>query len=81
MQIDCVVEAVRLLARTEAILLDPVYADKMMTGLTQRAMASKAASGALEKFHFNSNKPNEYVGQNPITHIIRSARRVAPLTV
>ena len=81
MQIDRVVEAVQLLARTEAILLDPVYADKMMTGLTQRAMASKAASGALEKFYFNSNKSNEYAGQNPIMHIIRVARRVAPLTV
>jgi D-cysteine desulfhydrase len=43
---DSMLEAVTLLARTEGILLDPVYSGKAMAGLIDMARKGKFAKGS-----------------------------------
>ena len=52
------VEAVRLLARTEGVLLDPVYTGKAMAGLIGLARAGEFAPGERVLFLHTGGLPS-----------------------
>ena len=68
------VEAVQLLARTEAILLDPVYTGKIMAGLIGLAREGRFAPGQNVLFIHTGGAPSlsafegELLGRVPVTH-------------
>ena len=61
------VEAVKMLARTESILLDPVYSGKAMSGLIDLARKGYFPSGANVLFLHTGGSPALYAYQ-PIFH-------------
>ncbi len=58
------VEAVRLLARTEAILLDPVYSGKAMAGLMEYVRTGRFPHGANVLFLHTGGSPALYAGMD-----------------
>ena len=57
---DAMVEAVTLLARTESILLDPVYSGKAMSGLIDLARKGYFPEGAKVLFLHTGGSPALY---------------------
>ncbi len=57
-------EAVRLLARTESILLDPVYTGKAMAGLIDLARKGYLKKGSNVLFLHTGGSPALYVYEN-----------------
>jgi D-cysteine desulfhydrase len=57
------VEAVQLLARTEAILLDPVYTGKVMAGLIGLARAGDLRAGERVLFIHTGGVPSLFAYQ------------------
>jgi D-cysteine desulfhydrase len=57
------VEAVQLLARTEAVLLDPVYTGKVMAGLIGLARAGELRAGERVLFMHTGGMPSVFAYQ------------------
>ena len=57
---DAMVEAVKLLAQTEAVLLDPVYSGKAMSGLIDLARKGYFAKGSKVLFLHTGGSPALY---------------------
>ena len=68
------VEAVQLLARTEAILLDPTYTGKVMAGLIGLARAGEWTPGARILFLHTGGMPSLFADPAPLL----GRREVAP---
>ena len=63
---DSMVEAVTLLARTEAILLDPVYSGKAAAGLVDLVRKGHFAAGSIVLFLHTGGSPALYAYQSTI---------------
>lgn len=68
------VEAVQMLARTEAILLDPVYTGKIMAGLIGLARASHWSAGQRVLFLHTGGLPSLFWDTSPL----RGMTEIAP---
>jgi D-cysteine desulfhydrase len=60
------VEAVQLLARSEGILLDPVYTGKVMAGLIGLARAGELRAGERVLFLHTGGMPSLFAYQNEL---------------
>jgi D-cysteine desulfhydrase len=68
------VEAVQMLARTEGILLDPVYTGKVMAGLIGLARAGEWVAGQRVLFIHTGGMPSLFAYQD----VVLGQTEVAP---
>jgi len=72
---ESMVEAVRLVAQTEAILLDPVYTGKAMAGLIDLVRVGRFSAGANLLFVHTGGSPALYAYQDVLDSMPAGAAR------